>query len=182
MVQGAKLIQERELPTGEFETTVQMKIGGPFSDLMLPQSAPKSEPLRRLELNAPSQVANPKKQKYTGVVIDARGTGAKPALAPRVLTQQGEEAYSVAYVDKTQATMGNSDDRNRIAWYVTSEEAARTHVRVAANPLMVKALRAEGVNRTDLVIHDADAQLIQLLPENFVFLKQAKVLVILDPM
>ena len=182
MVQGAKLVQERELPTGEFETTVQMKLGGPFSDLMLPKSPQKSEPLKRLEVNAPSQVVNPKKKQYTGVVIDARGTGAKPCLAPRVLTTQGEEAYSAAYVDKTQAAAANSDDKNRIAWYVTSEEAAKTHARVAANPLMVKALRAEGPNRTDLVIHDADAQLIQLLPENFVFLKQAKVMVILDPM
>jgi hypothetical protein len=183
MVQGAKLVQERQLPSGEFETTVEMKLGGPFSDLMLPKSPQKSEPLKRLELNAPSQVMNPtKKNKYTGVVIDARGTGAKPALAPRVLTAQGEEAYSVAYVNKTQTALDTSDDKNRIAWYVTSEDAAKTHVRVATNPLMVKAIRAEGANSTDLVIHDADAQLIQLLPENFIFLKQAKVLVILDPM
>jgi len=182
MIQGAKLVQEREMPTGEFETTVQMKLGGPFSDLMLPQSPQKSEPLKRLELNAPSQVTNPTKKKYTGVVIDARGTGAKPALAPRVLTTQGEEAYSAAYVDKTQTAAGNVDEKNRIAWYVTSETAATTHARVAANPLMLKAIRAEGTNHTDLVIHDADAQLIQLLPENFLFLKQAKVIIILDPM
>ena len=180
MVQGAKLVQERQLPTGEFETTVEMKLGGPFTDLMLPKTPQKSEPLKRLESNTPSQVVNPTKKKYTGVVIDARGTGAKPCLAPRVLTTQGEEAYSAAYVDKTQAAAGK-DDTNRIAWYVTSEEAARTHVRVTANPIMVKALRADGANRTDLVIHDADAQLLQLLPDNFLFLKQAKVIVILDP-
>jgi hypothetical protein len=182
MVQGAKLVQERELPTGEFETTVQMKIGGPFSDLVLPKPPQKSEPLKRLELVAPPAPLNPIKNKYTGLVIDARGIGAKPALAPRVLTTQGEEAYSAAYVDKTQSVPLNSDDKSRIAWYVSSEEAAKTHARVATNPLMVKALRAEGANSTDLVIHDADAQLIQLRPENFIFLKQAKVIVILDPM
>jgi len=182
MVQGAKLVQERELPTGEYETTVEMKLGGQFSDLMMPQLPKKSEPLKRLELNAPAQVVNPTKKKYTGLVIDARGTGAKPALAPRVLTTQGEEAYSAAYVDKSQSAAPNGDDKNRIAWYVTSESAAKTHPRVAADPLVVKALRADGTNRTDLVIHDADAQLVQLLPENFMFLKQAKVIVILDPM
>ena len=181
MVQGAKLIQERELPTGEFETTVQLKLGGPFSELMLPKSPEKTEPVKRLELTAPPPAVSLTQNKYTGLVIDARGTGAKPALAPRLLTTQGEEAYSVAYVDKTQAAAGTGDDKNRIAWYVTSEEAAKGHARVAANPLMVKALRAEGPNSTDLVIHDADAQLIQLLPENFIFLKQAKVIVILDP-
>ena len=116
------------------------------------------------------------------------GSGGVPPGAHQALLQEVQSWEEVRqpdgafYVDKAQAAAGNSDDQNRIAWYVTSEDAAKTNARVAANPLMVKALRAEGPNRTDLVIHDADAQLIQLLPENFVFLKQAKVMVILDPM
>jgi hypothetical protein len=180
MVQGATVVKERELPTGEFETTVAMKLGGQFSDIVIPPSPKKSEPIERLKLNAPTEVMNKAKSKYTGLVIDARGTGAKPALAPRILTTKGEEAYSASYVDKTGTRP--ADENNGIASYVSNESAAKTHPRVSTNPLIVKALSADGTNRTDLVIHDADAQLIQLLPENFMFLKQAKVIVIIDPM
>ena len=178
MVQAAKVVQERELPTGEFETTVEMKLGGSFSQLIIPQAPEKSEPIKRFEQTPPP----PKPPKsFTGLVIDARGTGAKACMAPRLLTAGGEEAYSPSYVEKADETEQNADDKYRIAWYVTGESAARAHPRVAANPLMIKAIRAEGEHRTDLVIHDADAQLIQLVPENFLMLKRARVLIILDP-
>lgn len=45
------------------------------------------------------------------------------------------------------------------------------------SPLLIKALRANGA---DLYISDADAQTIHGVPEHFKFLKQAKVLVILN--
>jgi hypothetical protein len=180
MVRGARVVREQELPTGEFQTTVEMKLGGKFSELVVPHTSKITEPIERLtEAVPPAQPAKPAKQTFTGIVIDARGTGAKPAIAPRVLTTQGEEAYGSSYVEKAKG--GESEDeKNRIAWYVINESIAKSHKLVAANPLMIKAIRAEGANRTDLVIHDADAQLMQLLPENFSLLKQAKVLIILD--
>jgi hypothetical protein len=108
------------------------------------------------------------------LVVDARGTGAHAALAPRILNEQGDEAYSVAYIEqRSMAEQG-------IVIYVPDLPSAQANPRVTSTPLFVKALRASGNNRTDLVISDADVQTIHGVPEHFKFLKQAKVLVVLD--
>lgn len=172
MVRGAKVVQEKELPDGSLEVTVEMKLGGGFSDVVVPKPpTPRDRPLEKFVGLPPP----PKPQRtFTGVVIDARGIGARPAMSPRILTEQGDEAYSIAYVEEPQLA------RQGIAVYVSSEPAAKSHPRVTNTPMSIKALRANGTNRTDLVIADADAQMIHLDPKHFQFLRQAKVLVILD--
>ncbi|MEO8340729.1 MAG: LPP20 family lipoprotein [Nitrospirota bacterium] len=168
MVKGAKLVKEQEMPDGSFETTVEMKLTGDFSGVVLPKPSLRADPLP--QYNKPTAVST----SYSGLVVDARGTGAHPALAPRILNEQGEEAYSVAFVEQRGVA------EQGIAIYVPDLPSAQENPRVTSTPLLVKALRAAGNNRTDLVVSDADVQTIHGVPEHFKFLKQAKVLVILD--
>lgn len=165
-IKGARLVKEDPLPDGSYETTVEMKLAGEFSKLIIPKVAPKSTPLAQYQ-NGP--VSAPKS--YTGLVVDARGLGARPALAPRLLNEQGQEAYSVAYVEPHMTA------ENGIVLYAPDPAAARSNPRVTNSPLLIKALRADGA---DLYISDADAQTIHAVPEHFKFLKQAKVLVVLE--
>ncbi|MEP6935687.1 MAG: hypothetical protein ABI988_17400, partial [Nitrospirota bacterium] len=167
-VKGAKLVKEQEMPDGSFETTVEMKLTGDFSGVVLPKPSLRADPLP--QYNKPTAVST----SYSGLVVDARGTGAHPALAPRILNEQGEEAYSVAFVEQRGVA------EQGIAIYVPDLPSAQENPRVTSTPLLVKALRAAGNNRTDLVVSDADVQTIHGVPEHFKFLKQAKVLVILD--
>ena len=169
MVKGAQLVKEQEMPDGSFETTVEMKLTGDFSGVVLPKPSPRADPLS--QYNKPG-LSVPRS--YSGLVVDARGTGAQTALAPRILNEQGDEAYSVAYVEQ------RSVAEQGIAIYVADLPSAQANPRVTNTPLLVKALRATGNNRTDLVVSDADVQTIHGIPEHFKFLKQAKVLVILD--
>ena len=172
MVKGAKLVKEQEMPDGSFETTVEMKLTGDFSGVVLPKSSPRTDPLPQYK--KPVVDGHAVSKSYSGLVVDARGTDARAALAPRILNEQGEEAYSVAYVEqRTVAEQG-------IAIYVPDLPSAQANPRVTSTPLLVKALRASGNNRTDLVVSDADVQTIHGVPDHFKFLKQAKVLVILD--
>lgn len=168
-VKGARIVNEQEMPDGSYKTTVEMKLGGEFSNLVIPKVAPKSAPLAQYQKGP---VSPPRS--YTGLVVDARGLGARPALAPRLLNEQGEEAYSVAYVEQ-QATAEQG-----IVLYAPDPQSAESNPRVTNSPLLVRALRAQGTQKTDLIISDADAQTIHGVPEHFKFLKQAKVLVILD--
>lgn len=172
-IKGARIVKEQEMPDGSFETTVEMKLAGDFSNLLLPKPSPKTAPLQQYQKEAAPSAPKPKS--YTGLVIDARGLGAKPALAPRLLNEEGEEAYSVAYVEQR----GTAEQG--IVIYVPDPASAEANPRVTNTPLLVKALRAQGKQRTDLVISDADVQTIHGVPEHFKFLKQAKVLVIIDP-
>ena len=172
MVKGAKLVKEQEMPDGSFETTVEMKLTGDFSGVVLPKPSPRIEPLPQYKKPVVDEHAIPKS--YSGLVVDARGIGAHAALAPRILNEQGDEAYSVAYVEQRGVA------EQGIVIYVPDPSSAQANPRVTNTPLMVKALRASGNNHTDLVVSDADVQTIHGVPEHFKFLKQAKVLVILD--
>lgn len=173
MVKGAKVVKEQELPDGSYETTVEMKLAGDLSSLVQPKTVPRNDPLPTYRSKPPAPgPAQPKA--YTGLVVDARGIGAKAGMYPRIVNEEGDEAYSVAYV----AQKPSPDDR--IVVYVPDPKAAQAHPRVTTVPLTVKALRSQGTNHTDLVISDADAQTIHGVPEHFRFLKQAKVLIILD--
>jgi hypothetical protein len=172
MVKGAKLVKEQEMPDGSFETTVEMKLTGDLSGVVLPKPSPRTESLPQYK--KPVVDGHAISKSYSGLVVDARGTGAHAALAPRILNEQGDEAYSVAYIEqRSMAEQG-------IVIYVPDLPSAQANPRVTSTPLLVKALRASGNNRTDLVISDADVQTIHGVPEHFKFLKQAKVLVVLD--
>lgn len=173
MVKGAQLVKEQEMPDGSFETTVEMKLTGNFSGVVLPKPAPRTDPLPQYN-KKPVVDGRAIPKSYSGLVIDAQGTGAHAALAPRILNEQGDEAYSVAYVEQRDVA------EQGIAIYVSDSPSAYANPRVTNTPLVVKALRSSGNNHTDLVISDADAQTIHGVPNHFKFLKQAKVLVILD--
>jgi hypothetical protein len=172
MVKGAKLVKEQEMPDGSFETTVEMKLTGDFSGVVLPKASPRTDPLPQYK--KPVVDGHAISKSYSGLVVDARGTGAHAALAPRILNEQGDEAYSVAYVEQRGVA------EQGIAIYVPDLPSAQANPRVTSTPLLVKALRSSGNNHTDLVVSDADVQTIHGVPEHFKFLKQAKVLVILD--
>lgn len=172
MVRGAKLKDQKEMPDGSFETTVEMKLTGDLSSVVLPKPSPRTDPLPQYK--KPVVDGHPVSKSYSGLVVDARGTGAHTALAPRILNEQGDEAYSVAYVEQRDVA------EQGIAIYVPDLPSAQANPRVTSTPLLVKALRATGNNRTDLVVSDADVQTIHGVPDHFKFLKQAKVLVILD--
>lgn len=165
-VRGARVVKEQEMPDGSFETTVEMKLGGAFTTAIIPKVIPKTEPLTKYPKSP--VIAS---KAYTGLVVDARGLSAKQALTPRLLNEQGEEAYSVAYVDSA-ATAGDA-----IVLYEADPLRAQSNPRVTSSPLLIKALRANGA---DLYISDADAQTIHGVPEHFKFLKKAKVLFIVD--
>ena len=172
MVKGAQLLNEQEMPDGSYETTVEMKLTGNFSGVVLPHPRPRTNPLPGS--TKPDVDGHTISTSYSGLVVDARGTGAHAALAPRILNEQGDEAYSVAYVEQRDVA------EQGIAIYVPDLPSAQANPRVTSTPLLVKALRATGNNRTDLVVSDADVQTIHGVPDHFKFLKQAKVLVILD--
>ena len=111
---------------------------------------------------------------YTGLIIDARGTGAQPAMSPRVFDEAGNELYGSAYVEQEFVL------KHGMAGYVKGLEQAETNDRVAGNPLTVKAVGVAGKNKTDIVLTDQDAARIRQLAANLNFLREARVVVLVD--
>lgn len=168
IVKNSRVIKEERLPDGSYRVTVQMPIKGEFSSLVVPSRDKKPQPHFEAKLAEPADLV------YTGLVIDAQGLPIKEALSPKVIMEDGRVVYGSEWVDP-----GIAKEEN-VVGYVRGVKAARTHKRVISKPLVVKALRVEGDNKTDIVISDQDAQLLHVVPEHMEFLEKAKVLVVLD--
>lgn len=111
---------------------------------------------------------------YTGLIIDARGTGVLPAMSPKVFDPDGREVYGSAYVSREWAvTQG-------VVGYVKTLEAARSDDRVKGSPVTVKAIEAKGANKADLVISKTDADTIRAIAQRQNFLSEGRVMVVLD--
>ena len=111
---------------------------------------------------------------YTGLVIDAKGTGVQPAMSPRIYDEDGNELYGSAYVDQAFV------QKHGMAGYVKDIEQASANDRVKGTPAVIKALSSSGTNRTDLILANEDAQQLRSLSKNLNFLREARVVIVLD--
>lgn len=118
---------------------------------------------------------NLKSSVYSGLVIDARGLGLLPALAPRVLESEGKELYGSANVDRAWAAKYGT------AGYAKTLDGARAlKDRIGDNPAVFKAVKATGPSKTDLVVSAEDALAIKSAAQNLKFLSEARVVFIVD--
>lgn len=112
---------------------------------------------------------------FTGLIVDARGLGTIPALAPRLLEADGRELYGSANVDRVWAA------KYGLAGYAkTPDAAAALKDRVGDNPAVVKAVRAAGAAKTDLVLSPEDAATLKSAKDNLKFLAEARVVFVVD--
>jgi hypothetical protein len=111
---------------------------------------------------------------YTGMVVDARGIQARPAMSPRIFDEDGTEVYSLSNVDREYA------EKQGISGYTHDLTTAQTNQRVTVNPITVKAVRTNGAGKSDIIITNADARQVGSSAESATFLKQCKVIIVLD--
>jgi len=111
---------------------------------------------------------------YTGLVVDARGLGARPAMSPKIFDENGREVYGTLVVNKEYAV------QQGISGYARDLSAAQANPRVTNNPITVKAISAEGPGKSDLKINNEDANKIRTVKENLTFLQKCRVMIVLD--
>jgi len=192
MVKGTRIIKKEYLSDGTVEVTLAMNLRGGFAQLILPKDikqvseikiipqAPPT-PLEKEKVREASVPPSPKPSTptpapatYTGLVVDARGLNARPAMSPKLLDESGQEVYGSAYVSREFAV------QQGMAGYAKDLTASQTNPRVTNEPLTVKGLRTEGAGRCNLVITNADAAKIRGASENLSFLKKCRVMIVLD--
>ena len=98
----------------------------------------------------------------------------RPAMAPKVLDEKGQEVYGSAFVSREFAV------QQGMSGYARDLTAAQSNTRVTNNPLTVKGLRTEGSGRSDIVIRSADAASLRGASEHLSFLKKCRVMIVVD--
>ncbi|HPX12320.1 MAG TPA: hypothetical protein PLO86_02550, partial [Syntrophales bacterium] len=203
MVKGAQLVKTDYLSDGTVEVTVRMNLNGGLTQIIYPtviqsvpavpappapvappQAPPVAPPPAPSAVPAPpAPVAPPPAPAatavqpavvYTGLVVDARGIGARPAMSPKIIDENGQEVYGSMVVDREYAV------QQGISGYARDLNAAQTNQRVTNNPVTVKAMKAEGTGKSNITISNNDANSIRATGENLTFMKKCRVMIVLD--
>ena len=115
---------------------------------------------------------------YTGLLIDVRGLGLQPSIAPRVLSTEGHVIHGAATVDRSLTTdygvAGYDDDIDRA---YTSERLGGEE----ANPFVVRATSTAGRYSGDAILDNFDAVQVLQADEAGDFLRQGRVTFLLGP-
>ena len=160
------------------DTSVEMEYSVPMSgisDIVLP---PVTVPVNNQSANntsgTTSQSNTPQAGGVTGLIIDARGLNARPAMAPRILDQNGNPIYGPGKYSRKYAV------ENGVAGYSKTLEAAQKDQRVMGNPIVIKGVATSGTNKTDITISNADVSKIDLANRNYKVLNDCRVLILID--
>ncbi len=167
VVRGAKMLGSPKEKDGVIE--VEMANGlydeaGIAPPLVKPLAPSKPEPGTGKEAKDA--------QAYTSLAIDASGTGAQPALFPRLTDQQGNVLF-----DPAQYYNAADSQARKILNFVSAAKTGIDSLGLGNNPYVIKAVKAIG---SDLVIDDKTVQKVVWLKKAFqAALKVGKVLLYL---
>lgn len=198
VLKGFTIVDTKYMSTADVEVVVEIPLTGALSDVLLPgvfgggaytagqplcptcgQPWPANKPVPpgvQLVQSGGMPAAYPDAggAVKTGLIIDAKGLGIRPAMAPKIIDENGNEVYGSRYVSRDwavkQGMVGYDKDVNR----------ARSNDRVTNNPIVIKALRSSGANKADVVISNTDAATLHAASQNMNFLNQCKVMFIVD--
>lgn len=204
-VQGAIIVDQQYMSDGTVEVTLRIPLYGDLARAVLPATIEKRKdltpPASAPPVSTPPSVATPSAPVmppaappapsatttpvatppappaplvYTGIVVDARGIQARPAMSPRIFDEDGKEIYGSANVDREYAI------QQGVSGYARDLTAAQSNQRVTANPLTVKSLKTSGAGKADLIISNTDAQQIRAAEASASFMKQCRVMIVLD--
>jgi hypothetical protein len=162
MAQGFKVVDTKYYSDGSVDVIVSMPIDENLTNALVEK--PKNSKPRKLTQEGP--------ETFTGLVVNSRGLGITPSMAPRILDESGREVYGAEIVSDKGLQQGG------IASYAKTDEKAAE--RTGAKPLIVKALRIAEKSKTDVVISNADADKLRDPNTNLSFLADGKVVILVD--
>lgn len=184
MAGTARVVEIHPQPDGSVRVAVQMALLGGFAQLILPGEIKQVEPIKQVSPSAdkkppegklpPLSATSEDVEGYSGLIVDARGIGAKPAMVPMLVDENGKEVYGSAFISREYAV------QHGVCVYGRSLEDSVRQARVAPKPLAIKGLRIFQARSCDIVISNGDAAKLRDASANLGFLKQCRVIIVLD--
>jgi hypothetical protein len=185
LMKKAVTVDRLYLSDGTVEVKLRLPLYGELSQIVTPSGVEKriSTPLpqnaARLaalasETVTPGADAWKADEPATGLIIDARGLGFRPAIWPHLYDESGTEIYGFnarGYVC--------ADDRG-ISGYARETVVSKSNERAGAKPLIIKALGTAVQGRSDLIISNTDAARVLALEAKDSFLQHCRVVIVLQ--
>lgn len=158
IIQGCKTVDTRYYSDGGVDVVIRCPLDGGLSTTLAPVKEKKT-------------VNEKGEKKYTGLIVDAVGLKAAPAIAPRVVDDAGAELYAREMVAPTALRQ-----QGAVA-YTKSVDTAKRDTRVGNNPLVIKA-SGIGTVSSDIIVSKEEAA--KLASENQYFLAEGRVVIATD--
>ncbi len=184
LVQNLPVANQQYLSDGTVSIELMLPLYGSPAQLLLPEEIRQVQPIQAMAtLSKPKTPPAPAgtndavadQQPYTGWVLDARSTGARAAMTIAVRDEGGRTVYGAAFVSREFAV------HSGMTGYTAIADSPSAADRVGTHPMRTRVLRAVGETRCDLVISNADAARLRSAVKNLPFLRECRVLVVLDP-
>lgn len=188
LIKGAQAGKALYKPDGSVEVKLTLDLHGKnrsLASIVVPaQQKPAATPVAAVPVALPAEPEPAKpapavpltvNEDYTGVIIDAKGLGAEPAMSPALFDESGAELYLAGIP-------AHPDDviERGIASYAKSVDEAKTLTRrVGKKPLVIKAKAVRGPMRASLVLDRNAAGLLLGADQRKAFLNSFNVVIVL---
>ncbi len=169
IIQDARVVTQEYLSDGTAKVVMELSLLGAFSQLILPHD------VKQIELVKPIGPPQNTPPPFTGLIVDATGIGARPALVPKILDENRKEVFGATFASRDSAV------QQGMCRYVPSLDAARRQDRVGDRPLVVKGLKTEDGRKTTIIISTADAAKLKRASGHLQLLRQCAVVIAIDP-
>lgn len=179
LIQNADITHQKYFSDGTAEVEITMKLSGGFAQFVLPKEIRQVDSITATsgvsQEEMPTGTKGERVPPFTGLIVDAVGIDAEPALVPLIIDEAGETVYGPAFVSREFAVSRG------MSGFAATLEAAKMDKRVGENPMIVKAIRIhEPTGNTDLVISNTDAARLRSSAAYLNFLKACQVSIVLD--
>lgn len=160
------------------DTSIEIEMGvhmSGISDVVLPPTGYATATAPAPATAPPTETApTVRPGTVTGLIVDVRGLGVRPAMSPKIVDQGGQPVYGPGNFTREYAI------KFGVAGYSKDLEKAQQDPRVVGNPLVVKGVGVQGANKSDVVIANSDAFRIKNADQTGQFLSNCKVMILLD--
>jgi hypothetical protein len=158
---------------GTIAVRLQMSLYAGFAQMVLPQGIIPIDAVKSVQNPSTVEEETLKQVIFTGLVVDARNITANPALAPRIVDENGQEVYGAAFTSRDFAVQYGMSS------YVTDIDEIKGSYRLGERPLIIKGIKTIGPGHSDIVIGNASAVKLRKFSEHLAFLRECRVVIVL---
>jgi hypothetical protein len=160
----------------DVEVMIETSIFGGFLQLVLPEDIRQISKISPEKSIKKTQISVTKMGNipYTGLIIDARGLELEPVLYPTIVSEKGNKIYSSLFISREFAVQYG------VCTYLRTMDEAMQDKRIGSHPLVFKGLRKSENDNSSIVISMADTKKIEKITERHTFLKECRVIIVMD--